>query len=114
MYKLGTTRLRVQERRDAVVLLCGPLAEKDWPELAPGTQVQIETVRADQEGLLYLATQHGDLQPCVEEALLFITQPAVQDQIDRVARALVERVRLTDDEVREAAGFFRPLRSPGW
>ena len=107
--------MRLEEHRDAIVIFCGPLAENDWEVYVPGTQSpQITTLENDERGLRILADRHGDLSCCFQEALSFITQRQVQEQIDRVAMALLERTRLTEDEVREVARFSDPLSSPTW
>jgi ATP-dependent Zn protease len=99
---LGTTRIRVQERQDAIVVYCGPLAELDWSQLRPGDNIEVPVVGTDFENLQYLRGIFGnDLQDCYEEAIRFVSHPIVQQRIDRVAHALLERTRLTADEVRE-------------
>jgi hypothetical protein len=55
-----------------------------------------------------------DLTVCFREALFFISQPTVQDEIDRVANVLLERNRLTGDEVRAVARFTESLCSADW
>lgn len=111
-YKLGTTRLGLQKREDAIVLFCGPLAERDWDTFRPGANVQIKTYGSDEENLRHLQQQFGDLQELFNEALLFIMNPEIQRQIDRVAHALLQRTTLTADEVRAESEFRGPLR-PG-
>lgn len=111
----GTTRMRLEEHRDAIVIFCGPLAENDWAVYVPGTESpEINTRGKDEEGLRILALKYGDLRGCFQEALWFISQHPVQEQIDRVAGALRERTQLTADEVREVAKFSEPLSSAAW
>lgn len=107
---LGTTRFGVQKPEDSVVVFCGPLAEIDREKFALGGPININTDATDQKVLLYLARQFGDLQSYYEEALLFVSQPTVQQQIDLVANALLECTTLLTDEVRKASGFSKPLR----
>ena len=47
----------------------------------------------------------------VEEAVRFMKRRPVQQQIDRVARALLERTSLTAADVREISEFSRSFRS---
>jgi hypothetical protein len=107
--KLGTTRFGVQKPDDAIVLFSGPMAEIDWSEFVQDANIKINTYAKDQDALVYLAQEFGDLEPYYLEALLFISEPRIQQQIDRVAQALLERTTLTADEVREEAGFSGPL-----
>jgi hypothetical protein len=109
-YKLGTTRIGVQKPEDAIVLFCGPLAEKDWQEFVPGRSVEISTYGVDEGALRYLAEHFGDLNSYYTEALSFMSDSLIQQQIDRVAAALLKRPTLTVDEVRAEAGFIGPLR----
>lgn len=111
----GTTPIPLEEHREAIVIFCGPLAENDWEVYVPGTvSREIPTLGNDERGLRILADRYGDLQCCFQEALRFITQRPVQEQIDRVAGSLLARTRLTEDEVREVAKFSEPLSSPAW
>ena len=111
---LGTTRIGCEVLRDAIVLFCGPLAEKDDWEDCPGRNVSVDVYGTDEEGLRYLALKFGDLSACVGEAALFISQRPVQEQINLVAQALLERTTLTADEIRAVSGFSCRLCSPEW
>ncbi len=111
---LGTTRLGVSKLADAVVIFCGPLSEKSWDDFMPGVSILIETVGADQEALLYLRMTEAESSSCFTEALTFLCKSDVQQQIDRVAGLLMERRRVTRDEVCASAGFVRSLASHGW
>ncbi len=114
-HKVGTTRLAEPEvLPDGVVLFCGPLAELDWAEFRPGNNIRTEVVGSDLAGLRALEAIYGDVSNCHTEALLFLSQPAVQQQVDRIAEALVERTTLTADQVRAISGFAEPLKSAGW
>jgi hypothetical protein len=112
----GVTALADPEfRHDAVVIYCGPLAEKDWAEFRPNNYLAVPVVGRDYLGLERIRARCGpDLHDCLLEATLFLGKPAVQAQVDRVARALVERTSLTADQVREISEFGEPLCSPGW
>jgi hypothetical protein len=45
----------------------------------------------------------------VQRSLLFLSNPAVQQQIDRLAHALVERTTLTAEEATARAEFRTPI-----
>lgn len=108
---LGTSRIRVQERIDAVVIYAGPLAELDRAEFRPGKRIEVSVVGSDFEGLEYLREVFGaDLQDCFDEAVVFIGHEPIQQQIDRVAIALLQRTMLTVAELRTIAGFQAALR----
>ncbi len=115
-HNLGATGLAEPELlRDAVVLYCGPLAEKNWEEFRPGNEITVAMVGTDLEGLQRVRQHCGeDLQDCYTEAMLFLGKPAVQQQVDRVASALSQRTRLTACEISEVACFVEPLCSDQW
>ncbi len=107
---LGTTRLAYPEvPQDAVVLFCGPLAEHDWAEFRPGNNVEVVAVGTDLDGLNILGAQGIDLNWWCRETMLFLSNPAVQQQIDQLANALVESGTLSADEARASAGFAAPI-----
>jgi hypothetical protein len=65
---LGAARIAEPEvPQDAVVLFCGPMAEKAWTEFRPGNNVAIQTIGRDHEGLTTLQARCGD-QLSAEEA----------------------------------------------
>lgn len=120
---LGTTRLGVSRNYHAVPLFCGPLAEREWTEfteqpwdafLQRPHDPAITLVGEDRNALDYLEAGFGSLRALQSEAWWFLSQPVVQQQIDRVATALLERKRLSIDEVREIAQFTGRLCSPDW
>jgi hypothetical protein len=93
---LGTTRLGVSKVFHAIPLYCGPLAERSWNEFAiQPNDPRIMLYGTDRESLEYLQAEFGDCACLQEEAWWFLGQLAIQEQIDRVARALVERKRLS-------------------
>ncbi len=101
-------RMRHRYLGDAVAVMCGPLAEREWKEHRRGL-----------ESFKMYGTDHALGQRlnddkrarCVAEAMRFMRKRLVQQQIDRVARALRDREELTADDVRIAAGFSRALCS---
>lgn len=111
---LGTTRLGVSRPQDAVPLLCGPLAEKAWDEFRPGAFVSVQTVGSDHEAIEYLRLNARQRAASMREALVFISRVEVQEQIDRVAQALLARGQLSREEVIDAAGFTVSLASQDW
>jgi hypothetical protein len=111
---LGTTHLGVSKPSDAIVIFCGPLAEKSWGEFRPGANVTFQTVGTDHEAVQYLKMTKDECSACVTEALVFMCKSEVQQQIDRVARALLDRNKLTIEDVRAAAAFSVSLASDGW
>ena len=113
---LGSTRLSGSRIYHVIPLFCGPLAERAWEDfqvqphdpgitLYGGDHTQFEYLRS------YTKSDLNCLQP---EAWWFLGQKEVQEQIDRVAQALLERKRLTRDEVVEVARFTKRLCSPDW
>ena len=111
---LGTTRIGVSKPSDAICILCGPLAEKDRKEFRPGANVSFETVGTDHEALQYLDLTKDECSACLTEALVFMCNGEVQQQIDRVAHALLERGNLTIEQVRAAARFSLSRASDEW
>lgn len=106
----GAARLAAPELpQDAIVLFCGPLAEIDWAEFRPGNNIVIHPAGTDLDGLNTLQQLHGDLTWYYTEALLFLSNPAVQQQVDRLTLALIARKRLTIDEERTSAEFTEPI-----
>ena len=110
-YGLGATLLGVSRPVDAIAIFCGPLAERSPGELRPDTAIQ--TIGPDEEALRYLQLNAQQAAVLVTEALAFMRQAEVQQQIDRVARVLIERITLTANEAREISGFEKPLPPPG-
>lgn len=109
---LGTTRLGVSKLSDAIVVFCGPLAEKDWGEFVPGQVITCDNpVGGDLDALIYLQMTDDESLACREEALIFLCKPEVQGQIDRVADALLDSVTLGVGDVRAISGFTESLAS---
>jgi hypothetical protein len=107
---LGAARVAEPDvPQDAIVLFCGPLAERDWADFQPGANIVVQAVGSDLAGLRKLEGLYGDLGWYYREALLFLSNAGVQQQIDRLARALVDRNRLTADEARASAEFANPI-----
>ena len=107
---LGAARVAEPEvPQDAIVLFCGPLAETDWVDFQPGANIVVTAVGSDLVGLRKLEQAHGDLGWYYREALLFLSDPAIQRQIDRLARALLDHNRLSADEARARAEFAEPI-----
>lgn len=113
---LGSTRLGVSRIYHVIPLFCGPLAEQPWEDFRfqphhPG----VTLYGGDRDQLEYLRSGfNGDLNSLQPEAWWFLGQKEVQDQIDRVAQALLERKRLTRNEVVEIARFTKRLCSSDW
>ena len=113
---LGTTRLGVSRVYHLVPVYCGPLAEREWDDF----QVQpyfpdITLYGGDADQFDYLKQGFpGDLRWAQVEAWWFLGQPDVQAQVDRVTEALLERNRLTRDEVIEISGFKDRMCSEDW
>jgi hypothetical protein len=103
----GTTRLGVSHTSHAVVLFCGPLAESDWTDFPSRAGALSPT---DQELLDYLGLSRDELEFYQAEAVTFLQQRDVREQIDRVADALRNGKSLTVDDVRSISGFSRSLR----
>jgi hypothetical protein len=95
-------------------VLCGPLAEKGWDELRPGTLVTVQTNGPDAEAIRLLDLNSHGRSACLREALTFIAKPEVQAQIDRVTEALLEHATMTADEVRAASRLSGRLCSSDW
>lgn len=112
-YKLGTTRLGISKLSDAIVILCGPLAERDWSELQLVIKV-VDTVGTDQEVMEHLNVSPEEGSACVHEALQFLNKPEVQQQIERVAAALLARNQLSSEDLRAIAGYTESLASEEW
>lgn len=107
---LGAARIAEPEvPQDAVVIFCGPLAEHDWAKFHPGANHKVEAVGTDLAGLNVLQQRYGDLTWYYTEALLFLSNPTVQQEVDRLAEALLAQKVLTADEARAAAQFTGPI-----
>ena len=118
-WSLGTTRLGVSKVFHAIPLFCGPLAEREWPEFAatpPDYYPNVMLWGGDLDQFLYLASGFsGNLSLVAQvEAWWFLGQPEVQQQIDRVAAALLQCKRLTRDEIVEIARFSKRLCAEDW
>ena len=109
---LGTTRLGIAKAADAVTLFSGPLSEKAWEEFRPGVNIPFQTVGSDHEALLDLQLSQEQCSAYANEAVLFLSNPEVQAQVDRLAAALLERITLTAAEAKEIAGFRHSLCGP--
>jgi hypothetical protein len=79
-----------------------------------GAPMNIRTVGSDQAALVYLDLTPAAYSACYQEALLFMCKTGVQQQINRVARALNQRRTVTLNEVRDAAQFTVSLASAAW
>ena len=97
---------------DAVTLFSGPLSEKAWDEIRPGVNIPFQTEGSDHEALLYLQLSQEQCSAYANEAVLFLSNPEVQAQVDRLAAALLERITLTAAEAKEIAGFRHSLCGP--
>jgi hypothetical protein len=98
--------------QDAVVLFCGPLAEHGWARFSDENNVNISMAGSDLVGLNILranGVSEDEIKWWSREAFQFLSNPTVQQQIDRLAQALVERTTLTADEARTSAGFEAPI-----
>jgi hypothetical protein len=112
---LGTTRFAVSKLYHAIPLFCGPLAEREWPDFSvqpnnPG----ITLYGGDLVALNYLKEGFGDVDCLQPDAWEFLGRLEVQQQIDRVARALLEHKRLTRDQVIAISEFTERLCSKDW
>lgn len=98
-------RMRHQYLEDAVVIMCGPLAELPWKVHWMGITT-FKMYNSDHRWCRdhLTAEQTGD---CVGVALRFMRRSDVQAQIGRVAKALKARGRLSADDVRAVSGFSR-------
>ena len=76
--------------------------------------MSFETVGTDHEALQYLDLTKDECSACLTEALVFMCKSEVQQQIDRVAHALLDRGNLTVEQVRAAAGFSVSHASDEW
>ena len=90
---LGSTRIAPHRKEHGIVLYCGPLAEREWEEFARG-EVRVETLMelfgGDLEALESLALARNECFVCMDEAVEFLNRREVQEQIDRVANALLK------------------------
>jgi hypothetical protein len=110
---LGRTQLAPPElMRDAVVIFCGPLAQLDSSDIKSGMSISVEGT--DERDLRTLGNKFGHLNEAIDEAISFMSQSAVQAQIDAIAEALIERTTLTSDDVRAISGFSKSLCSEEW
>lgn len=100
---VGAIQLGVSKPSDAVVLFCGPLAERPWPDFRPGASIPCRLVGADLAALQYLELAPQETASLCNIALAFLSRPEVQQQVDRVASGLLERSTLSPEEVRAIA-----------
>ena len=107
---LGTTRLDMTKADDAVTLFSGPLSEKPWDEFHPGVNIPFKTVGTDEAALRALQLSQEQYSAYANEAVLFLSNPEVQAQVDRLATALLERITLTAAEAKDISGFRHSLR----
>ena len=116
---LGTTKLAMSKGDDAVALFSGPLSEKPWNEFCPMSRQSIPKLcGTDHEALRYLQlelqlSQEQCLdyeEDAVEEAERFLSNLEVQAQVDRLAKALLERCTIAAAEAKKIAGFRHSLR----
>ena len=107
---LGTTKLGMTKADDAVALFSGPLSEKPWDEFHPGVNIPFKTAGTDEAALRALQLSQEQYSVYANEAVLFLSNPEVQAQVDRLAAALLERITLTAAEAEEIAGFQHSLR----
>jgi len=69
----------------------------------------------DRESVDYLQQWlQGDINGLQLDAWALLGNAIVQEQIDRVAQALLERKRLSRAEVIEISGFVESLADPAW
>jgi hypothetical protein len=106
---LGKIRqMRCRDLGDVVATMCGPLAEEPWNRHRSGIHnfkmCGTDHARAQQ-------ANPDQIAQCVREALRFMKRRPVQQQNDRVSRALLERTTLTAADVRTISRFSRPLCS---
>ena len=106
----GTTRLGISKPDDAVTLFSGPLSEKAWDEFRPGVNIPFQTFGTDEAALRYLQLSQKQCSAYANEAVLFLSNPEVQAQVDRLAEALLECCKLTAAEAKKIAGFRHSLR----
>ena len=99
---LGTTQLGVSDQAHAVALYAGPFAEAEWdmfPDdpgfLSPG----------DQQSLDYLGLSPDQSVFWKQETIRFLAKAEVQQQIDRVADALLERIMISKQELVDISQF---------
>lgn len=104
-----TTELGVSHTSYAVAVFCGPFAEPEW-HVFPNDRGHLSP--KDRETLNYLQLDNEQDAYYQEEALAFLSQAEVQQQIDRVANALLERTSLAVQEVKDVAEFAASLRTP--
>lgn len=103
----GTTQLGVSQPSDAVAVFCGPFAEPEWV-VFPNDRGHLSPT--DHAVLNYLQLDNKQHVYYQEKALAFLSKPEVQQQIDRVANALLERTSLTVQDVKDVAEFADSLR----
>jgi hypothetical protein len=113
---LGSTRIGVSRIYHVIPLFCGPLAERAWHDFdVQPHHPRITLYGGDRDQFEYLRCGfQGDLNSLQREAWWFLGQKEVQEQIDRVAQALLERKRLSLDQIVEIAGFAKRLCSSDW
>ena len=114
---LGATRLGVSRNYHAIAVFCGPMAEREWKDFgSPLKDEDLVTLYGtDRESVEYLQRGlQGDINALQLDAWALLGNSIVQEQIDRVAEALLERKRLSRAEVIEISGFVQSLGDPAW
>ena len=114
---LGTTRLAVSRNYHAIAVFCGPMAESEWKDFeSPLKDDDLVTLYGtDRESVEYLQQGlQGDINGLQLDAWALLGNATVQEQIDRVAQALVDRTRRSQAEVIEISGFLESLADPAW
>jgi hypothetical protein len=107
----GTTPMAPREPLAWVVAICcGPLAEQGWDDFSD----DVRLAGTDAEQVANLGLQFNQRLACELEAVKFVSNPEVRQQIDRVAKALLERRTLAPDDVIEIAQFGQRLCSAEW
>jgi hypothetical protein len=114
---LGTTRLGLSRNYHAIPVFCGPMAEREWKDFeSPLKDEDLVTLHGtDRESVEYLQQGlQGDINGLQLDAWALLGHATVQQQIDRVAQALLERKRLSHAEVIGISGFVESLADPAW
>jgi hypothetical protein len=97
---LGGLSLGISKPTDAIAIFCGPLAERPWTEFRPGARINVVTVGTDEEALRYLELTQEEGNALLGEAISFLSRKEVQEEVERVAAALLEHGTLASDDVR--------------
>jgi hypothetical protein len=114
---LGTTRMGVSRNYHAIAVFCGPMAEREWKDFDSPLKDEdlVRLSGTDRESVEYLQKGlHKDINALQLDAWALLGNATVQEQIDRVAQALLERRRLSHAEVIEISGFVESLADHAW